>query len=85
MYYNGRGVPVNIPLAAENYKEGASRGFLAAEHAFIHLAFKHGTLSDKILFVPRIGLLLFKAVRMAFRDIDDIRLVDVVTQKAPRA
>ncbi|MHB8455992.1 MAG: SEL1-like repeat protein [Acidiferrobacterales bacterium] len=80
IYQCGLGVPVNIPLALENYKRGASLGFVAAEHAWIHLSFKHGTLKDKFLAAPRIGMLIIKAVRMLLRNRDDIRLANVAAQ-----
>ena len=77
MYEHGLGVSRDTGLAEKYYAEGTRKGYLISERALIRLAFQHGRLSRKVFLVPRYITMLVRAAIIAYRDINDERIVDV--------
>lgn len=74
---HGLGAPRDIEKAVRYNKQAAAAGYIVAERALIHLAFQHGNVLQKILAVPRLLLVIVKAAVIAYRNINDPRIVDV--------
>lgn len=75
VYHKGVGVPVDLDLAADFYKKGASNGFLIAEHALIRLAFRAPGVFQKICILPKYIFLIFKTAFVS-RDVNNFRFSD---------
>jgi hypothetical protein len=77
IYQLGLGVPRSIEMATGYYKKAAAHGYLLAERALIHIVFQHGSVLRKILVLPKYFYLLIKAAALAYRDVNDKRLMDI--------
>jgi TPR repeat protein len=77
IYHQGLGVPRNLDLAMKCYKKGAAHGYLVAERALIHLAYINGNIFTKIIAMTKSVYIALKAAIIAYRNINDLRIVDI--------
>lgn len=79
MYQKGYGASEDLDMAEEYYRKSASCGYLVAEHALIRLAFKKRSFLQILETTPKLFLVMFKAVVIAYKNADDERLSDLRT------
>ena len=77
MYTHGLGVDVDYQKAVHWYKRGADLGYLFAERSLIYMKWKDGNLTVKLMMFPKKLSLLFRAVCIAVKNINDPRLIDI--------
>jgi len=77
IYHQGLGVTRNIDMAIAFYERAAAHGYLVAERALIHLTWQHGNLLRRVAVLPRYVYIIAKAAMIAFRDVNDPRIVDI--------
>lgn len=77
IHHQGLGVPKNLDLAVDYYKQSAANGYLVAERALLHLAWKNGSFLARIVAVPRFVVIAIRAFTIAGRNPYDPRIADV--------
>ncbi len=77
MYRHGLGVGVDNQVAMNWYKRGADSGYLIAERSLIYLKCKNGNIIVKLMMFQKYILILLKALCIARKNINDMRLIDI--------
>ena len=77
MYRYGLGGDADDQTAMHWYKRGADLGYLFAERSLIYLKRKNGNQTVKLMMFPKYLSLIFRAICIAIKNINDPRLIDV--------